>query len=242
MFSRYKKSSASNAKPALAPVTTPAERPKAAPAGDAPAASLRRAAQKPAAVVQPADKERKRKERMSEIKLDLHRALLDNLNLGALETATEADLRAEISSIAGEFLEERSIVLNREDRNTLTQELYDEVRGLGPLETLLQDDTVNDILVNGPHQIFVERDGKLQLSDVTFKDEKPPSRMKSPCCASSTRSCRQWAGGSMNPTPMWTPVLPTGRVSTRWCRRSRWMAAWCRSGNSRRTSLASTTL
>ena len=172
MFSRYKKSSASNAKPALAPVTTPAERPKAAPAGDAPAASLRRAAQKPAAVVQPADKERKRKERMSEIKLDLHRALLDNLNLGALETATEADLRAEISSIAGEFLEERSIVLNREDRNTLTQELYDEVRGLGPLETLLQDDTVNDILVNGPHQIFVERDGKLQLSDVTFKDEK----------------------------------------------------------------------
>ena len=46
------------------------------------------------------------------------------------------------------------------------------MRGLGPLETLLKDDTVNDILVNGPHQIFVERAGKLELSDITFKDEK----------------------------------------------------------------------
>ncbi|MHA7827914.1 MAG: CpaF family protein [Roseovarius sp.] len=172
MFSRYKKSAPGNAKPALAPVSAETEHTKTAPVEPTPKASLRRAPQKPAAVPQPADKERKRKERLSEIKLDLHRALLDNLNLGALESATEADLRAEISSIAGEFLEERSIVLNREDRNTLTQELYDEVRGLGPLETLLQDDTVNDILVNGPQQIFVERDGKLQLSDVTFKDEK----------------------------------------------------------------------
>ena len=44
--------------------------------------------------------------------------------------------------------------------------------GLGPLETLLQDETVSDILVNGPHQIFVERSGKLELSDIAFKDEK----------------------------------------------------------------------
>jgi pilus assembly protein CpaF len=62
--------------------------------------------------------------------------------------------------------------LNREDRVQLNSELYDEVTGLGPLETLLKDDSVNDILVNGPQQIFVERAGKLQLTDVTFKDEK----------------------------------------------------------------------
>jgi pilus assembly protein CpaF len=97
---------------------------------------------------------------------------LDNLNLGALDTATEQDLREEIGAITAEVLEERSIVLNREDRMILTQELYDEVRGLGPLEALLKDDTVNDILVNGPQQIFIERDGKLELSDITFKDEK----------------------------------------------------------------------
>ncbi|MGR3314178.1 MAG: CpaF family protein [Roseovarius indicus] len=171
MFSRYKKSGTAPANKATK-VKTPVEMPKTEPAAAPKPASLRKPSPTQAASVAPADKERKRKERLAEIKLDLHRSLLDNLNLAALDTATESDLRAEISSIAAEVLEERSIVLNREDRSTLTQELYDEVKGLGPLETLLQDDTVNDILVNGPHQIFVERDGKLTLSDVTFKDEK----------------------------------------------------------------------
>ncbi|MEO0752741.1 MAG: CpaF family protein [Pseudomonadota bacterium] len=134
--------------------------------------SLRKPIPTTTAAPAPVEKERKRKERLAEIKLDLHRSLLDNLNLAALDTATESDLRAEISSISAEVLQEKSIVLNREDRATLTQELYDEVRGLGPLETLLKDETVNDILVNGPQQIFVEREGKLMLSDVTFKDEK----------------------------------------------------------------------
>ncbi len=120
----------------------------------------------------PMDKEKKRKERLGEIKLELHKALLDNLNLSALENASEQELRQEIISISSESLEEMGVVLNREDRTILTQELFHEVKGLGPLETLLQDDSVNDILVNGPQQIFVERDGKLMLSDVTFKDEK----------------------------------------------------------------------
>jgi len=118
------------------------------------------------------DPVRRRKERLNEIKVELHKRLLDNLNLGALETATEADLRSEIISISTESLEEMGVVLNREERQTLNQELYDEVTGLGPLEPLLKDDTVNDILVNGPHQIFVERGGKLQLTDVQFKDER----------------------------------------------------------------------
>ncbi len=119
-----------------------------------------------------AERERKRRDRMAEIKLELHQSLLDNLNLAALEHATEQDLRQEISAITSEVLEEKNIVLNRDDRQTLNQELFDEVTGLGPLETLLKDETVNDILVNGPKQIFVERAGKLQLTDITFKDER----------------------------------------------------------------------
>ncbi len=172
MFSRYKKSAAGAPKEGDAKAAA-SEAPRTVPA-DKPAAtiSFRKPAPKVAASTGPMDKERKRKERLGEIKIEMHRALLDNLNLGALESATEQDLRAEISSITQEVLQERNIVLNREDRTTLNQELYDEVRGLGPLETLLQDDTVNDILVNGPHQIFVERAGKLELSDITFKDEK----------------------------------------------------------------------
>jgi pilus assembly protein CpaF len=172
MFSKYKRQSAT-AKPAAAAQPKAAPAPEAQPKAPAPAAAtLRKPAARTKAEAAPADKERKRKERMGEIKIQLHRELLENLNLAALERASEAELRSEISSIASEILEERGIVLNREDRQTLNKELYDEVTGLGPLETLLQDDTVSDILVNGPQQVFVEREGKLQLSDVTFKDEK----------------------------------------------------------------------
>ncbi|APO87652.1 CpaF family protein [Marivivens sp. JLT3646] len=148
--------------------------PSAAPSSPLPEApkSLRRPAPTASAQVIPDDREKKRKERLSEIKLELHKALLDNLNLAALEKATENDLRQEINAIAAETLEEKGLVLNREERLQLSQDLYDEVTGLGPLEALLKDDTVNDILVNGPKQIFVERAGKLQLTDITFKDEK----------------------------------------------------------------------
>ncbi|MAO26861.1 MAG: type II secretion system protein E, partial [Roseovarius sp.] len=171
MFSRYKKNGADPAKPVIPAVKAEPQSASAAPAPEV-KPSLRKPLPASSAQAAPQDKERKRKERLGEIKLEMHRSLLDNLNLSALETASEAELRAEIGAITGEVLEERSIILNREDRTTLVQELYDEVRGLGPLETLLKDDTVNDILVNGPHQIFVEREGKLQLSDVTFKDER----------------------------------------------------------------------
>ena len=174
MFSKYKKT-------APDPKTTTPRQPApdtAAPAAaegdakpEAPRKPLMRANPKPAQVA-PKDKEVKRKEKLGEIKLELHRALLDNLNLAALDQASEKDLKAEITAIATETLEDMGVVLNREERTTLTQELYFEVKGLGPLETLLQDDEVNDILVNGPKQIFVERGGRLELTDVTFKDER----------------------------------------------------------------------
>ncbi|MDN5789173.1 CpaF family protein, partial [Pseudorhodobacter sp.] len=118
------------------------------------------------------DKEKKRKDRLMELKVELHKKLLENLNLAALENASEASLKSEIASIVSEGLDELSVALNKDDRVTLNQELYDEVMGLGPLETLLKDETVNDILVNGPKRIFIERAGKLQLTDITFKDER----------------------------------------------------------------------
>ncbi|MEN8683143.1 CpaF family protein [Marivita sp.] len=168
MFSRYKKSAVEVAPVAKAPAAK-AEAPANSPG---PAKALRKVLPQKAAVAESADRDKKRKERLSDIKLELHRALLDNLNLAALDQATESQLKEEISAITSESLQEKGMVLNREERMALNQELYDEVKGLGPLETLLKDETVSDILVNGPQQIFVERAGKLQLSDVTFKDEK----------------------------------------------------------------------
>ncbi len=126
----------------------------------------------PAAAPAMSEKDRKRRERLIEIRMQMHQRLLDNLNLAALERATEADLRAEIAAICDEGMSETGVVITREERGILHQELYDEVMGLGPLEPLLRDESVNDILVNGPQRIFIERGGKLQLSDVTFKDER----------------------------------------------------------------------
>ncbi len=186
MFSRFKKPEGEAKRPALAAVGSgsPLHRAAMPAPADAPAAAAIKPEAAKAATLRPAplprnpaemaaaDKERKRKERMSELKVELHKRLLDNLNLAALETASEQSLKAEIAAITAEALDEMSVALNANDRTQLNQELYDEVMGLGPLEPLLKDETVNDILVNGPHRVFVERAGKLQLTDITFKDER----------------------------------------------------------------------
>ena len=173
MFSRYRKSGTDKPAQATVSAETAVAPPKALP-GRTPLATLRPQVTPvvPSAQAVAADKDKKRKERLGELKVELHKRLLENLNLSALEHAAEADLRSEIADISNEALSELSVVLNKEDRSQLYQELYDEVMGLGPIEPLLKDDTVNDILINGPQQIFIERAGKLMLSDITFKDEK----------------------------------------------------------------------
>ena len=179
MFSRFKKPDGATPRALTAP---------AGPANPAARTGIGHApAEKPAIVARPLpgavlprnpaevaamDKEKKRKDRMSELKQGLHKRLLENLNLAALEHASEGNLKSEIASITSEGLDEMAVALNKDDRATLNQELYDEVMGLGPLEPLLKDESVNDILVNGPNRIFIERNGKLTLTDITFKDER----------------------------------------------------------------------
>ena len=179
MFSRFKKPDDASARPSvMAPVTSagPAAA-RVAPSTATQAALAARPlpaapAPRPPAEAVAADKEKKRKDRLQELKVELHKRLLENLNLAALEHASENNLKQEIGAIANEALEEMAVVLPKDDRAILHQELYDEVMGLGPLEPLLKDETVNDILVNGPNRIFVERGGKLELTDITFKDER----------------------------------------------------------------------
>lgn len=118
------------------------------------------------------EKALRRRHRLEELKTDMHHRLLDNLNLGVLERANPADLRTELIAICSEELNEMGVILNTEDRDTLHNELFDEITGLGPLEPLLRDESVNDILVNGPHNIYIERAGKLTKSNIRFKDEQ----------------------------------------------------------------------
>jgi pilus assembly protein CpaF len=169
VFSRFSKTTPPGRPGAPGPAATTTLVERSGVAGKAAPAPV---SQKAAAEALAADREKKRKERLTELKVQIHRRLLEDLNLSALESATEQNLRQEIASLATEALDEMSVALNKEDRLALNQELYDEVMGLGPLEPLLKDETINDILVNGPKRIFVERAGRLELSDVTFRDER----------------------------------------------------------------------
>jgi pilus assembly protein CpaF len=179
MFSKYKKTGSGSGVAPLEQVAKAARAPEPA-AAAASSSAAPKVTRKPgpvAAVPKPdaassEDKDQKRRLRLDEIKTEMHHRLLDNLNLSALEGAKESELRAEITAITSEQLGEMGVVLNREDRQTINVELFDEVTGLGPLEPLLRDDTVNDILVNGPNRVFVERAGKLELSPIRFKDER----------------------------------------------------------------------
>ncbi len=169
MFSRFKKDTPDGRPASAGPaaVSTPSDK-----AAFARQPAQPQVQQRAAAEAMVADKEKKRKERLTELKVEIHKRLLEDLNLSAIESATEQSLRGEIASLAAEALDDMSVALNKEDRLALTQELYDEVMGLGPLEPLLKDESINDILVNGPKRIFIERSGKLELSDVTFRDER----------------------------------------------------------------------
>ncbi|KPQ15035.1 MAG: Tad secretion system ATPase TadA [Rhodobacteraceae bacterium HLUCCO18] len=179
MFSKYRKTDAKSdtvaPEPKVAPKASAETSNTSAGPGEAPKATRR--AQEleavPKAEIGVSDeKEAKRRQRLDELKTEMHNRLLDNLNLSALESAKESELRAEINAITSEQMAEMGVVLNREDRQMLNVELFDEVTGLGPLEPLLKDETVNDILVNGPNRIFVERNGRLELTDVRFKNER----------------------------------------------------------------------
>ena len=117
-------------------------------------------------------RERKRQDKLLDVRMDLHKKLLETLNLTVLDKASEQDLRREISAISSEGLREMGVVLNSAETEALIGELYDEVTGLGPLEPLLKDDSINDILVNSAEQVFVEREGKLELTNVRFRNEK----------------------------------------------------------------------
>ena len=116
------------------------------------------------------DGDAKRRRRLLNLRVDLHRRLLEVLNLSAIEKVSESELRTEIGEVAREELATSDLVLSRVEFEGLVKDLIDEVTGLGPLEPLLADDTITDILVNTYKQCYVERNGKLELSPVQFKD------------------------------------------------------------------------
>ena len=108
----------------------------------------------------------------TELKVQLHQKLLDLINLPALEKMSREQIESEIGDIIAEELAKQNHALNHAERKQLVADVLDELLGLGPLEPLLKDPTITDILVNGHNNVFVERYGILEPSNVRFKDER----------------------------------------------------------------------
>ncbi len=106
-----------------------------------------------------------------ELKFTLHRKLLDAINLDALATIDNDRVRAEVRQAVRSLVDAEPTPLTASEKYTIAEEVLHEVFGLGPLEPLLQDPTISDILVNGARQVYVERRGVLELTNVRFHDD-----------------------------------------------------------------------
>jgi pilus assembly protein CpaF len=107
-----------------------------------------------------------------ELKVRLHQRLLDILNLAALDTTPREALRSEIRTAVAAILAEERRLLSPVQTDQLVDDILDELLGLGPIEPLLKDPTINDILINTHDQVYVERAGRLELTDVRFQDTR----------------------------------------------------------------------
>ncbi len=108
----------------------------------------------------------------TELKMALHQRLLDMINLSVIDRMEPEEFRREIGEMVRELLLEENRPLNLSERTKLVDDILDELLGLGPLEPLLKDNTITDILVNGYANVFVERAGLLEHTPVTFKDDR----------------------------------------------------------------------
>jgi pilus assembly protein CpaF len=113
-----------------------------------------------------------KRDKHTELKVELHQRLLDLINLSALDNMSREQIEAEVGDIIHEELAKQNHALNNAERKQLVGDVLDELLGLGPLEPLLKDPTITDILVNGFNHVFVERYGQLEATPVRFKDEK----------------------------------------------------------------------
>jgi pilus assembly protein CpaF len=106
-----------------------------------------------------------------ELKFTLHRKLLDKINLEALAMIDNQRVRTEVRQAVISLIDNEPTLLSSFEKQQISDEVLDEVFGLGPLEPLLQDPTISDILVNGHKQVYVERKGLLELTSVSFRDD-----------------------------------------------------------------------
>src|SRR5258708_25325002 len=106
-----------------------------------------------------------------QVKADLHRKILDRLDLEKLGRTANDTAREEVLLLIRNTVNSEAVPLSFAERERLAREILDEIFGLGPLEPLLKDPTISDILINRYDRVYIERAGKLEQTGLSFKDE-----------------------------------------------------------------------
>ncbi len=111
-------------------------------------------------------------ERFVRLKKEIHKQLITGLHVPSVGGVDDYELRRELRRGIEQLCDDRAELLSQEERKRLVNEIIDETLGLGPLEPLLRDPTITDILINGPRTVYVERRGRLERTNVVFHDEQ----------------------------------------------------------------------
>src|SRR5579872_2805851 len=144
---------------------------RAAVAEQAPSLEPEAAAAPPSTAPPPAEPEhRAASDALLDAKLRLHARMIEEVDLSQLEKLEAGDLRRQVRGLVGEFARAERLAFNTSELEDLGLSVVDEMVGLGPLEPLLKDDSIADILINGPFQVYVERRGELEIAPVRFRD------------------------------------------------------------------------
>jgi pilus assembly protein CpaF len=107
---------------------------------------------------------------MLDVRLRLHTKLIEEIDLSKLDKLDETEMRKQVRRLVGDFARTERLALNAAELDDLGAQVFDEMVGLGPIEPLLKDDSIADILINGPFQIYVERRGELEIAPIRFRD------------------------------------------------------------------------
>jgi len=110
------------------------------------------------------------KDELSAIKEKIYALLMEQIDIASSSRLPRDELKRQIIALIGEIVMEQKLLLSQAEQQLLAGQIVDDMLGFGPLEPLLRDDAITDIMVNGPYQVYAERKGKLELTNVTFRD------------------------------------------------------------------------
>ncbi len=152
--------------PAVGPKTAPAPgQPPAAPPPGAPTGTGGGAAPRPFLGALPT------RESFREAKYRVQNRLINELD-PKLDISNQVEVRRQIEELFGKIADEEGLALTRAERVRMLEQITDEILGLGPLEPLLRDETITEVMVNGPQQVYIEREGRLEMTNVTFQNDE----------------------------------------------------------------------